>query len=617
MKKIKLFWFIFWLLFLLGFSFWYDYRFHSVEYFDINNHYQNYIVNWWSSSADTTFLSANWWTFSPLTSYRYTWARYLWDNSFFNPSNYELSTVPQFWNFMLEVSPYFYIQNNGVSLIYSSKHNWSVLFSFSAWVNSNQYAYLNSGSFIRVQVNNLLSSSSINPITTFSPLESFRTFVFYPDFVYDSIRWEVYDTTSNWVRYQRWTLSPWVSDEYSFSISYNEISSWEDYIDLNNVPYFFRTMIPTYSWSSAGWLYLVNKNIYVIKLNTLYERSVNTSWDFKILVLSLTSGSLNSSNLDVVYSRYSCPSESFTMLECVFLDWWYVRPNSLSNSFTSYNWSLINLSWTSSDSDFLRFMLSPSSEWYMSRNYEGASRSFNIYSVESSNIIQLYRPQYSKDRYSKWSYWVSNHSFGLSQSDWIDILWHLYDWDYNWTWLLNFSACINTEVCTTSWSQTICTTQCISQTAYESWGYIWSDWTIYVVNAPLSFNDLKNPDLSFSDSYLDSWWILDPVYFEDLFDPTKKAIWVCPFPYYSWPLDFLSEIWVDWVYFFMPVLCFYSAFRHWASLNIMNSDIIWDSVISSPLLSWDSENHQILFVFLDILLSIGLLGLFHHLSSLI
>ena len=40
----------------------------------------------------------------------------------------------------------------------------------------------------------------------------------------------------------------------------------------------------------------------------------------------------------------------------------------------------------------------------MSRNYEGASRSFNIYSVESSNIIQLYRPQYSKDRYSKWSY---------------------------------------------------------------------------------------------------------------------------------------------------------------------------------------------------------------------
>ena len=618
MKKIK--YLLFWIvsLFWIGFSFWYNYNINNVEYFSINNYYSNYLF---SASSTFNFRSLNWWSFSSSISSFYRKNSVSTDDSILDISTYFL-TGSKSLNY---VSPYLFVNNSSVSLLFKSDNashssNWSYLFKLSTWVNSySSLLYQNSSNFIRILWWDdciLIDDIFNDPVWCLSS----RSFIFSYDRVLDSSRWSVFDTTVDWISYIRWAISPSIYDEYSFAYSFDYTTSWLIYVaDQNSIPFLFSTVFPTISWN-----YLRYDWIFAIKLDNLYKKTNNTVWQ-DLLVIALT---WDDSDLDFIYSLYSCPDSSYSMFGCSFLEGGFLRPSGLSNSFNSFDWSLFSLTWDQSNStntylllkNFLYFL-------WLRAGFDSSSRVYSspiIYTVRSNKIIQFYRPAFN----NAWKQDLSNYSLSLLSSGWINILdligFPWWNWNqYTWTWNITLSGCVDTQVCTyVTWNNwvlnKICHTSCVSQEVINSWGYISYDWSYYFVNTPLSLDDLKKSDLTYTTWYLDSWGILNPVYFEDLFDPNKKAVWVCPFPYYSWPLDFLSNIWTDWVYLFMPLICFYSAFQHWAHLSYFdNSDIISWGVLTSPLFDWNSENHRIFFMFLDVLLSIGLLWLFHHLSSLL
>lgn len=432
----------------------------------------------------------------------------------------------------------------------------------------------------------------------------------------------------------------------SSSVSYYYINSWNDSLDFNYLHLFYlssRDYYDDYFFLTSSYLYSLSWQY--LDIRWWLSRKKVFPWINKSYS-SISISNWQSEDFSLDYFEFSFVPEDW------FQDWWLYNitwilvfhNNFYSNWYLSWTNTLIlfkddsniyyNLYDEYTDSLLILATLTPSSKWILYSSWVNAFDDFKSFvfnswllvepsfwgSILNFNSINKELDYNNRSFLSSFTYQSDN-----SVSNWFDFInWDWWGWNqYTWNWTISLSWCVDTELCTyTTWSDwstlKLCHTSCVSQDVIDSWGYISYDWTYYFVNTPLSLDDLKNSDLTFSTWYLDSWGILDPVFFEDLFDPTKKAVWVCPFPYYSWPLDFLSNIWFDWVYLFMPLICFYSAFQHWAHLSYFDDpNIITWGVLSSPLFHWNSENHRIFFMFLDVLLSIGLLWLFHHLSSLL
>lgn len=613
MKKIKWLLLIWFLCTLFSTCFWYD------IWFDYNIWYYNKYINYnwfWSSPYyykyfsfnNNQFVSHNWtyWNFSVCGTWNCN-----------TPFNTNWSSNWQFFIGPYGTDPWFYYWSDYLSLYTFDWSQWTITnfldsnnYSTNTWFRSIQDFY------VRI----LLDSWNVNNSWFAQWLYSWDV-IWWVTWNKYQILFKSWTSIINWYNIadcliSNWTqisfcnkslFAPWYFNEYSFVYwweSYNIISNWNFWTGV-----WFRSILNwLYTWSFAYIWAFENWYDTWLSLDNVLITSVNNYWVVSttpyLLVFSI-SWTIDSWYIEFWF--YSCSSD---VNSCTFLKWWILEEIDTSirvvycnvqnynfSKFFFFNW----LHWDCNVSYWNRILTyyeESSNTIYLSRN-----------SLSSTLSIDLKNYSNNRDYDILSRYFTTNNWWG----------WNL----YTSTWSITFSGCIDTQVCTySSWDNwnviKICHSECVSQEVINSWGYISYNWNYYFVDTPLSLDDLKNSGLEYSTWYLDSWGILNPVYFEDLFDPSKKAVWICPFPYYPWPLDFLSKIWTDWVYLFMPLICFYSAFQHWSHLSYFdNPEIISWGVLTSSLLNWNSENHRILFMFLDILLSIGLLWLFHHLSSLL
>lgn len=583
MKKIKylLLWIVW--LFLIGVSS--STYFNKVFYVDYNVLNTQNNSSFYLNSNDSRVL----YHFNDSNSYWYInpyFARQ-WNSINRDISNYSLQNNVVGPNYLSYFVPGFNSNWNSAVIIaqWTNSSRWSAIFPLTSSITSYDSSYLDfsvSSVYFRI----FWDSSCLNTdiITNSDKVFCTPSYIFYYDWqpYTRSSLWNIYDSQYDWVDYVKGPVQSSLGMWYSFAfVSWNWRNNWTLDSDSHLI---FKSVFFSGSDIQSYW-----GNLLFFKLNN----NAYITWDNSDLLYMALQITWDVSDYSLIYSIYYC--NWISLNSCVFSSWGFI------------NWYQ-NLSWF--NGWLLEFLSSP---W--------TAKIWNSFDIDT-NSFSIYWHYFDSAILKTRTYWLE-----LLPTAWINIIDSLINnGGWNWytsTWSITFSGCIDTEVCTyITWDNwiinKICHSECVSQEVISSWGYISYNWTYYFVDTPLSLDNLKSSSLEYSTWYLDSWGILNPVYFEDLFDPSKRAVWVCPFPYYSGPLDFLSNIWTDWVYLFMPLICFYSAFQHWSHLSYFdNSEVITWGVLISPLLNWNSENHRILFMFLDILLSIGLLWLFHHLSSLL
>lgn len=613
-------------------------------------------INGWNSSYNAWFL---WYqmNYDWVVHEDVFWSAWQWItctsvssvyNRLFNSSIYEF--LPYSWSCASFSSPYYtwsspnnynYYTNSwsliNVALwrntefwrafVWLSTNNWNTpkywFWNSFAWIND--YLVVNSANawyfrFFYDLVN------WHNPLSWFSPITlswQYMTWLNAWEYLYYNWTrtnyWYIVDDWSVWTKFRHfWLFDMWYSYSYwqwlsqsSTTINRNQLrfTTVEDnietalklfgdvsYSDFNNYSYHWLLLI---KWNTAtdlnawNWVYILSKD------PTNVSRILYEHW------------SCNISNIGLIYSGGDINSP------CVLLDAWYLT-YSWSTSVLPFNWinDTYSITWrnisyplifdlayqnTSTvwrtlfsgwklcfSSDIYCYWFQTNSSVSIKDYYLNGWTNTNISQSINENVLsrcendfqyQMANPilcnavhQYLTTSYAMWSWYYYQYEVDWSWNVTINIIdqsW-LFDWTYQGTW--------------TVWIQD----------QYWNWVTNCEGWRCNPNPSNFSWSQYL---ISWSGGYyLWTWY----------YDFTKTWLFFkCPYPYSSlvtsnnWDL----RIWnfdILW-----PINCFISAFNHWRTFSFVS-----DWWFDHPIITWETYNHNIMFSFLDFILSLWLFTLF-------
>lgn len=439
--------------------------------------------------------------------------------------------------------------------------------------------------------------------------------------------WYIVDT--NWYKWKHfWSLWIWYSFVYNKDLTYtwSKISwntlwfgtVWDsvlrnlrsfgglDLMNTNFVDWYNEGILVLrknqYTNNGDDWVILISKNPDNTRQLLYQEFSCQTN-NIKCLMqwlVDVWNGSFNNYCPDYVYpswnpSDYSWLAVWGSYTPCIVL-WQWILTYSWSDNilpFTNKN-SLVNIS----NTPILKY-------WF-----DSSTSLWNVYSTSSQlcfgTWICFWKTSSSdsiKENYLNWNY---NNPYEYITT------WDINNWVYELCTTNSYFAAVNYEVChwlnpsdivVISGAQYI-----IADVQYEDWmtlkqviplsdyyegTTILSNWfTVSVCTSehPCYVNN------TWSEYF--SWGVLWTWYYN--FDNTW-LFFKCPYPYdnlfslWSWNLNIWDFDLVG------PINCFIAAFKHWRSYNFFDNAWLYDF---GPLITWNTQNHRILFRFFDFLLII-------------
>ena len=548
MKKVK--YLLLWIVSLLwiGYSFSYNTAFLSYTNSSWTNHYYTNMI---SSAIHWGFINSNWVKFSP-------YGQTFWCQVNVNQSMY-------FENYYADKAIFFPEQYCSYTKIWNPTIN-------------------NSSAVSRYYINNWDDSLLFNYLHVFylTDRNYYDDYFFLTSSYLYNMSWEYLDIPW-WL--SRVKVIPWLYKSYS-SIS---VSNWqsedysEDYFQFSFVPedwfqdwgfYNITWILVLHNDSYSNWFLTWTNTIILFKDNSnIYYNLFDEYSNSLIELLSLTP-----SSKWILYSNWSNWFSSFS--DFVFDSWsliqssfgnWYLTFNSVNKNLEYWNMSFsVQFSLQSDDSVIY---------WYDFVNWWGWNESiWNNVSPVSSLYYQCLGPSYNTPD------WLPP-SFCFDSS-----------WNLNLDRLLN---CYN-DLLVVDWelqNETFCNINWF----VENIEFV-PDWSWYSI-VPCSSWNCSSPFV-FGPDYLN----FDPVFelstwtIENMFTNITGRVWKCPFPYTdfqlwkdSWFLKYLKSLGFKYDPFVFAN-CVIAWFHQWRNTI---TDMAWLTFLDQPLINWDTEQHRILFVFLD------------------